>query len=215
MGGCLQVAVVGAQAIVSAGLRAILGAAPDIDVVDMSSTSPPPDVVIYDVIDIERDAGATLDDLVDRYGARVVVLGRALRPSLEARAHAHHAVAGFSLESDVAEILETVRVAARNPLQAPKPHQAAAYTWAHSLGLTAREFDVLSGITRGLSNADIAALHVLSLNSIKSYIRSAYRKTGVSSRSQAVAWCLEHGFEPPRPPRTDPSAQHPTTTTIG
>ena len=33
----------------------------------------------------------------------------------------------------------------------------------------------------------------ISLNSVKSYIRSAYRKTGVQSRSQAVLWAVTHG----------------------
>jgi DNA-binding CsgD family transcriptional regulator len=34
----------------------------------------------------------------------------------------------------------------------------------------------------------------ISLNSVKSYIRSAYRKTGVQSRSQAVLWAVSHGL---------------------
>jgi DNA-binding CsgD family transcriptional regulator len=34
----------------------------------------------------------------------------------------------------------------------------------------------------------------LSPNSVKSYIRSAYRRIGATSRSQAVLWGIEHGF---------------------
>ena len=33
---------------------------------------------------------------------------------------------------------------------------------------------------------------------MKSYIRTAYRKMGVSSRSQAVLWGVDHGFRPDR-----------------
>ena len=36
----------------------------------------------------------------------------------------------------------------------------------------------------------------LSVNSIKSYIRSIYRKIGVKTRTQAVLWGVEHGFKP-------------------
>jgi DNA-binding CsgD family transcriptional regulator len=36
----------------------------------------------------------------------------------------------------------------------------------------------------------------LSKNSIKSDIRSAYRKIGASSRTQAVLWRVDHGFTP-------------------
>ena len=36
----------------------------------------------------------------------------------------------------------------------------------------------------------------LSINTIKTYIRSAYHKIGVSTRSRAMLWGLEHGFQP-------------------
>ena len=60
--------------------------------------------------------------------------------------------------------------------------------------LTPREGEVVGLITHGVSNAEVAALLHLSLNSVKSYIRSAYRKMGVSTRAQAVLWGLAHGF---------------------
>ncbi|NHN57271.1 response regulator transcription factor [Calidifontibacter sp. DB0510] len=62
------------------------------------------------------------------------------------------------------------------------------------LGLTAREAEVIALITQGLSNQQIAARLYLSINSVKSYIRTAYRTMGVSSRSQAVLWGVQHGF---------------------
>lgn len=65
-------------------------------------------------------------------------------------------------------------------------------------GLTPREAEVIALITQGLSNKDIAARTYLSPNSVKSYIRSAYRKMEVVSRSQAVLWGIEHGFRPDR-----------------
>ena len=42
----------------------------------------------------------------------------------------------------------------------------------------------------------MAATTFLSINSVKSYIRSTYRKIGVNSRTQAVLWGIEHGFKP-------------------
>jgi DNA-binding NarL/FixJ family response regulator len=65
-------------------------------------------------------------------------------------------------------------------------------------GLTARESEVLSLITQGYSNNDIVGTTMLSINSIKSYIRSAYRKIGVTSRSRAILWGIDHGFQPDR-----------------
>ena len=65
------------------------------------------------------------------------------------------------------------------------------------VGLTPRETDILRLLTLGMSNQQIADECFLSINSVKSYIRSAYRRIGATSRSQAVVWCIQHGFEPP------------------
>ena len=65
-------------------------------------------------------------------------------------------------------------------------------------GLSDRESEVLALITQGLSNADVARLTYLSPNTVKSYIRSIYRKIGVASRTQAVLWGIRNGFEPDR-----------------
>ena len=46
---------------------------------------------------------------------------------------------------------------------------------------------MLALITQGLSNQEIADRTYLSINSVKTYIRTAYRKIGVTRRSQAVA----------------------------
>ena len=63
-------------------------------------------------------------------------------------------------------------------------------------GLTDRESEILALITQGKSNAEVAALTYLSANTVKSYIRSVYRKIGVASRTQAVLWGVGHGFTP-------------------
>ena len=36
----------------------------------------------------------------------------------------------------------------------------------------------------------------LSVNTVKSYIRSAYRKMRVDNRTRAVLWGVDHGFRP-------------------
>lgn len=65
-------------------------------------------------------------------------------------------------------------------------------------GLTPRESEMISLITQGLTNQAIAELTYLSINSVKSYIRTAYRRMNVTTRSQAVLWGVQHGFEPDR-----------------
>jgi DNA-binding NarL/FixJ family response regulator len=65
-----------------------------------------------------------------------------------------------------------------------------------SEGLTDRESEILALITQGKSNAEVARLTYLSPNTVKSYIRTIYRKINVSSRTQAVLWGVRHGFTP-------------------
>lgn len=61
-------------------------------------------------------------------------------------------------------------------------------------GLSAREVQVLALIAAGLTNQEIADRVFVSINSVKTYVRSAYRKIGVNSRSQAAVWGLQHGL---------------------
>lgn len=63
-------------------------------------------------------------------------------------------------------------------------------------GLTMREAEMIAMITQGLTNVEIAQRTFLSGNTVKTYIRGAYRKIGVTRRSQAVAWGLHHGMFP-------------------
>src|SRR4029079_2093260 len=75
----------------------------------------------------------------------------------------------------------------------PKPESA----WpGKEHGLTVREAEIIALITQGLSNQEIADRSYLSINSVKTYIRTAYRKIGVERRAQAVLWGIKNGFEP-------------------
>ncbi len=70
-------------------------------------------------------------------------------------------------------------------------------TWpGQKFGLSAREAEVIALVTQGLTNQEIADKVYLSINSVKTYIRTAYRKMEVRTRSQAVAWGMNHGFVP-------------------
>jgi DNA-binding NarL/FixJ family response regulator len=65
------------------------------------------------------------------------------------------------------------------------------------LGLTPRESDVIAMIAAGASNQEISTRLKLSMNTVKSHIRTAYRSMGVTSRTQAVIWAVEHGATAP------------------
>lgn len=58
--------------------------------------------------------------------------------------------------------------------------------------LTHRETEILAMIASGASNLQIAELLRVSPNTVRSYVRSAYRKIGVDSRSRAVLWAVDN-----------------------
>ena len=70
-------------------------------------------------------------------------------------------------------------VASRSPLLEP---------------LTAREQDVLELLAQGLSNAEIAARLVVTVGTVKTYIKGIYGKLAVHSRTQAILHAREIGL---------------------
>ncbi len=88
------------------------------------------------------------------------------------------------------ELLAHSRVTAPRHASTARPPPSSPLM-AH--GLTPREAQVITLIARGMTNKEIAAELYLGLNTIKSYVRGAYRKMDVVRRSQAVAWVIERG----------------------
>jgi DNA-binding NarL/FixJ family response regulator len=62
------------------------------------------------------------------------------------------------------------------------------------LGLSQRESEVLSLLVDGLSNRLIAAQLVVGEETVKTHLRSIYRKLGVNDRAQAIATALRQGM---------------------
>jgi len=100
---------------------------------------------------------------------------------------------------ELADALERIRDGEIGVISADYPPSADVDLgeWpGRSHGLTAREAEVIALITQGLSNDEIASRMFLGINSVKTYIRTAYRKIGVDTRTRAVLWGVEHGFRP-------------------
>jgi DNA-binding NarL/FixJ family response regulator len=201
-----KVAVISPQAMVVAGITAMLGRhAALIELVRprVQSGTAAPDVVLYDVLGLVDGDGAELDHLVNETAAFVLAIGSELRPDLLNQALARGADGCVSVstgETALMAILETARTrepsaAAWDPIVCACPSAPRASRLGLSVGLTAPESAILTSIVQGLSNAEIAGQEYLSINTVKSHIRSAYSKIGVQTRSQAVLWALQHGYD--------------------
>jgi DNA-binding NarL/FixJ family response regulator len=198
----MRVAVVSPLDVVAVGLASMLEQHPEqVEVVELAVGfgADDPDVILYDAIGLHEGDGADLEHFVKETSAAVLVVSQDLRPDLASRALARGADGFFSLGVDDDELLTAVLTASSPDegggvvVDAADP-RAVEHRLGQDVGLTPREVDVLTLITQGLSNQEIAEQSYLSINSVKTYIRSAYRRIQVTSRSQAVVWCLQHGF---------------------
>ena len=69
-------------------------------------------------------------------------------------------------------------------------------TAQQTLGITAREFEILTLVARGLSNREIAAQLFVSENTVKTHCARAFDKLGAVRRTQAVQRGKELGLLP-------------------
>ena len=90
-------------------------------------------------------------------------------------------------------VVKEVSVAMATPaLQPFAPDTARQQT----LGITARELEILSLIARGLSNREIATQLFVSENTVKTHCARAFDKLGAARRTQAVVRGKELGLLP-------------------
>jgi DNA-binding NarL/FixJ family response regulator len=174
-------------------------------IAELDSTMPVSDrvdIVLYDSFAQPESDHEEIGHLVANPRAgRVVVYTWNFHPDLLASAQAHgaHGYLSKTLPArDLVAALEAVH-AGETVISAapPRARSAPGLDWpGRGEGLSDREAEILALITQGKSNADVARLTYLSPNTVKSYIRTIYRKLGVSSRTQAVLWGVDHGFTP-------------------
>ena len=199
----IRLAIVDDYAVVIAGVARFL-ADERIDVVETGASLPvitDVDIVLYDTFGQVQGDGIDLEDFVRDSGAKVVIYSWNLQPELVERAIEGGASGYLSKVLTGPEIVGALeRIMDGEVVILAGEHETSvggAGDWpGRSAGLSPREAEILALITQGLSNQEIADRAYLSINSVKTYIRSAYRKIGVDRRTKAVLWGVSHGFTP-------------------
>ncbi|MGW6795959.1 response regulator transcription factor [Streptomyces chartreusis] len=217
----VTVLLVDDEPLVRAGLRAVLEAQPDIEVVgeaaDGAAVIPlvrqlRPDVVAMDVrmplLDGIEATRAVLRTVAEPPKILVVTTFENDEYVYEAlRAGAD----GFLLKrARPAEIVHAVRLVAEGEsLLFPASVRQLAAQYGDDGGnraaraqlerarLTEREAEVLRLMARGLSNAEIAARLVVGTETVKSHVSAVLAKLGARDRTQAVITAYESGFVAP------------------
>jgi two-component system, NarL family, response regulator LiaR len=90
-------------------------------------------------------------------------------------------------------VVREVLVPAEAPAQEPFAPNAAQQ---QTLGITARELEILTLVARGFSNREIATQLFVSENTVKTHCSRAFDKLGAARRTQAVRRGKELGLLP-------------------
>lgn len=211
----LRIALVNDYEVVVRGLAAMLRSYQDVvGIVELDANrtvAEPVDIALYDTFAGTQGDGADVRSLAaNPQVRRVVVYSWVMDAGLIHASLANGAAAYVSKQLPAAQLVDTL-TAVHHGRAVPSPPRFAARVpviggdWpGREEGLTQRESEVLALITQGLSNDEIAARAHLSINSVKTYIRNCYRRIGVSTRSNAVLWGVDHGFRPDRVRVDDP-----------
>ena len=216
----LRVAIADDQELVRAGLRGIIEAEPDLEVIGEASDGESavqlairerPDVFLMDVRMPGLDGIQATEQIVAAQGpTRVLVL-----TTFDLDENVYRAVkagaAGFLLKDLPAEdLVAAIRHAARGSeaLLAPavtrrlverfaqrRPPTKASVRVADEL--TARELEVLKLVASGLSNSEIAHELHLSGTTVKTHVARVLMKLGLRDRVQAVVVAYESGLVTP------------------
>lgn len=200
----VRVAIANDYEIVIAGVVGLLAPFEDrVQIVELAANKPiasDVSIVLYDTFGQVQGDGYDLADLLQDADAKVVVFTWNLQPDLIERALAHGARGYLSKAlsgEEIVDALEAIHLGEVIALPRPVDDGSLAGNWpGRAFGLTQRESEVLALITQGLTNQEIADRAYISINSVKTYVRTAYRKIGVTRRSQAVSWGMQHGFQP-------------------
>jgi two-component system, NarL family, response regulator NreC len=195
------------HAVVRSGLRLLLDAEPELEVIAEAGDMPDairmvqahrPTVL---VLDLNMPGGSGLDAITALTASTpetaIVVLTMQDDPAFARRALQNGALAFVLKEAADDELLEAVRAAARgetylNPRLGARMAREPDSPPEPPDDLTDRERDVLRRIALGHTNAEIAGQLYLSVRTIETHRAHIQQKLSRSSRAELVQYALEH-----------------------
>jgi NarL family two-component system response regulator LiaR len=190
----LRVALVNDFELILRGLEAMLGAFPDrVLVVELDVGGNPEyrvDLALFDTYGHARGGVDRVRALAMDPGiGAVVAYTWSLAPERVDAVLTAGARGVLSKSTPAEELLDALAAIDRGEIVvSPVIRRPRGFSWpGHDFGLTERESEVAAFLAAGLSNQDIADALFISVHTVKSHLKAIFHKTGVVSRTQAVA----------------------------
>lgn len=155
-----------------------------------------PELVLLDVRMPKVDGLACLDDIKRRHPEiKVVMLSASHDEQLIESALRRGASAYLVKNIDAGDLPSTLRQALEGNIY--RPVGASVETeprGARAAGLTDREISILTALSRGLSNDEIAKEFWVARQTVKFHLTNIYRKLGVRNRAEAMRKAYSFGL---------------------
>ncbi len=206
----IRVLVVDDHPVVRAGLVGMLAAEDDVEVVGEAGDGDEalarvavlsPDVVLMDLRMPRTDGAAATARIVATHpSSKVLVLTTYDTDGDIVRAVEAGATGYLLKDTPRAQLVEAVRSAARGETVLAPSVAARLLTRLRTPpaeALTPREVEVLAGVARGLTNAEIGRELYIGEATVKTHLLRAFAKLGVDDRTRAVTVAMELGVLPP------------------
>ena len=214
----IRVLIVDDHAMVRRGMRDFLDLHADLEVVGEAADGQAaleaaeqlrPDVIVMDLMMPGMDGIAATAQLKERHGSTEIVAITSFIEEDRVAAAIEAGASGFLLKDAEADDLAAAirsahagevyldpavaRVVARRMRDGARP--AGDVTIDGLARLTARERDVLACVARGLSNRAIAEELGMAERTARTHVSNILAKLGLSSRTQAALFAVEHGLD--------------------
>ncbi len=141
----------------------------------------------------QRQAPSTLWRIQRSLG-RVYHLFKREDQALREWSEARDIIAKLAATIDETALREHFLQAALQSFPVEKPQSARRAAAEKYNGLTEREIEVLRAVAQGLTDAQVAERLVISQRTVHSHLNSIYSKLGITSRSAATRYAIEHNL---------------------
>ncbi|MHA2284042.1 MAG: response regulator [Promethearchaeota archaeon] len=200
------------------GLRLILSRAKDIKIVGEAANGPQtinvvkdlkPDIVLIDITMIDMDGLEVIQPITQESPkTKALIISVSMDENLIFKALKVGAKGCLSKDADISDLVKAIKAVYKGELWLERKLIARYFEKGANYDiknvdrdkgvlkedLSPREQEVLSYLTKGMTNKEIAEVLFISDKTVKCHLNSIFKKLNVTRRLQAILYAIHHGL---------------------